>query len=350
MAALIAVVDPFGEGRLTEAIASGALRLGFHDNWQIADLQAGGTPSRDPEQVVLPTPFQQAEELGAGAFRFIVGWNTALSLRRRSELDPLRQRLRVHDHGRLPPGGGGDGRRRRGALPRLRASDPPRPATPSTAPGRRRAMTTASPSTYAPKADTRAYAARWKAFIANLASRMPEALAIEIWNEPNARQYWGFCEVSPGRYATLVRQAQGALRSAKLANPEIAPDMAVAVAGLSPVGENTNADADIFDWRAYLAALVDAGVTDPTATPGTADDVSTVVATHPYLRPEDCANDPEVEPADAVEAQIDQARELVGDVPIWITEVGASTSGNFDGDCRAAADVADQAASSSTSS
>src|SRR5918996_966253 len=51
----------------------------------------------------------------------------------------------------------------------------------------------------------------WKDFVARAALEFPDALAVQIWNEPNSEEYWGGCDVDPARYVQLVELARQAL-------------------------------------------------------------------------------------------------------------------------------------------
>jgi hypothetical protein len=73
-----------------------------------------------------------------------------------------------------------------------------------------------------------AFDSAWQRFIKELISRMPAAVGIEVWNEPNWDLAWS-PKADPERYADLVSLADGAAAQ----TPEDPP---VLFAGLYPVG------------------------------------------------------------------------------------------------------------------
>jgi hypothetical protein len=73
-----------------------------------------------------------------------------------------------------------------------------------------------------------AFDSAWQRFIKELISRMPAAVGIEVWNEPNWDLAWS-PQADPERYADLVSLADGAAA-------ETPQDPPVLFAGLYPVG------------------------------------------------------------------------------------------------------------------
>ena len=171
------------------------------------------------------------------------------------------RRLRRRRRGRvgaLPAGLRGDDRRRHQAdRDARRRSQRRRPARGS-ALRRRRHAPAGHASPPSPEHD-----GQWQDFVARAAQEFPEALAFQIWNEPNAEDYWGGCEVDPARYLELVDLARQAL----------GPEHDIVSAGLNPA---VDAPAGV-EWTSYLESLVDGGLF--------ADGRAQFLAVHPYPRP-----------------------------------------------------------------
>jgi beta-xylosidase len=116
--------------------------------------------------------------------------------------------------------------------------------------------------------------------------------AIKFWNEPNNASHWDF-HIDPGwtEFATMIRLAAGAVRA-------LAPDLRLVLGGLSPIDPE------------FVLLLGRQGVLDQLD----------VIALHGF-------------PLDWNHWQINDwpkkiaEIEAVTDLPIWVTEVGASTFG-----------------------
>jgi hypothetical protein len=145
----------------------------------------------------------------------------------------------------------------------------------------------------------------WAHFVAAVAQRYPLAAAIEVWNEPNTRGFFAG-GVDPARYTELLGSAWQAVKS-------VAPHMPVLGGALAPVmSEETSASS--YGLRPFLRAMYQDGAR------GLMDGISI----HPY---------PQDRPDGGVYEAIDAAletRDDAGDgVPLWLTEVGASTTGGY---------------------
>jgi hypothetical protein len=68
------------------------------------------------------------------------------------------------------------------------------------------------------------YDADWAQFLKDVVARYPEALAIEVWNEPNLNQYW-LPLANAGRYEQILQEAYSAVKS-------VDPSMTVISAGM----------------------------------------------------------------------------------------------------------------------
>lgn len=127
-------------------------------------------------------------------------------------------------------------------------------------------------------------------------------LAWQIWNEPNARTWWG-PRPKPGEYATLLR------RSSRTIHAED-PEATVLTAGI--VARPTNRDS--IKGPEFTRRLF--------ASRGTAEAIDGV-AYHPYAAT-----------VGAVRRQLVGIHEVLGDsgvkAPLWVTEVGWGTEGPAD--------------------
>ncbi len=99
--------------------------------------------------------------------------------------------------------------------------------------------------TYAP---AKAYDGDWARFVRALASRYPNALGLEVWNEPNALHFFA-PKVDSARYTELLKEAYGAVKA-------VAPQLPVVSGGLSGVGAT---DANGMADAAFLTGMYKAG-------------------------------------------------------------------------------------------
>jgi hypothetical protein len=99
--------------------------------------------------------------------------------------------------------------------------------------------------TYAP---AKANDGDWTRFVRALAARYPNALGLEVWNEPNAVHFFA-PKVDPARYTELLKEAYGAVKA-------VAPQLPVVSGGLSGVGAN---DANALADATFLAGMYKAG-------------------------------------------------------------------------------------------
>ncbi len=144
------------------------------------------------------------------------------------------------------------------------------------------------------------YMSYWSRFVAEATRRYPQALAIEVWNEPNDPMFWG-PDASAPAYMELLRVAHQAIKSVNVWMP-------VATAGLNPYA---HLPADGANWEQMLNRMYTQG----------AGSVSDILGLHPY---------PKSDPVTAsVIAQFDAAKAIRNSVgisdPIWVTEIGLST-------------------------
>jgi len=149
------------------------------------------------------------------------------------------------------------------------------------------------------------------AFAATVAQRYPEAIGIEVWNEPNIPNFWR-PEPNIGQYRELLAKTADAVH-------ESGSELPVAMAGPSPTTrEQVEEDPQKIEFVEFIEGVMGG--------PG-APDVD-AVATHPYSllqRGKD--------PIDASIRLFDEAaaaaEEAAPEKPVWVTEVGLTTAGQF---------------------
>lgn len=150
----------------------------------------------------------------------------------------------------------------------------------------------------------RIYDADWARFVSEVARRYPLAAGIEIWNEPNLALFFHPAP-DPQRYTELLRVAYAAVK-------RVAPGMPVIGGALAPAmaGEGTQ----VMELRRFLRTMYMSGAR------GVMDGISV----HPYPNGRGQAG-----VYDAIDATIETRDSARDTVPLWLTEVGASTSGGY---------------------
>lgn len=147
-------------------------------------------------------------------------------------------------------------------------------------------------------------------FTAEVAERYPEALGIEVWNEPNIPNFW-----KPAPDPELYREA---LAAAAEAVDEAGSDVPVLMAGPSPTTPDVAAeDPTKLEFTQFIRDVMsgpDAPAVD-------------AIALHPYsLFQEGDAVDESIE---LYEQGVATAEEVAPGVPIWVTEIGLTTEGQY---------------------
>ena len=153
--------------------------------------------------------------------------------------------------------------------------------------------------TYAP---AKAYDADWARFVRALASRYPNALGLEVWNEPNALHFFA-PRVDPARYTELLKEAYGAVNA-------VAPQLPVVSGGLSGIeASDANGVAD----ATFLSGMYRAG----------ARSAMDAIGYHSYP-----GNHPLLGDFYAGMDRVRSTRNANSDnrKPIWVTEFGISTA------------------------
>lgn len=144
------------------------------------------------------------------------------------------------------------------------------------------------------------YDKQWQAFVKAAVSRYRNVRAIEIWNEPNLARFWS-PGADPVRYATMLREAHDAVRSARSSVPVLS-------GGIYPVATaNGNVKAASFLGQIYKTA-------GASAFEG--------IGSHPYVY--------KAPYVDGMKSRLDALRTVRDQnadsaTPLWITEAGIAT-------------------------
>lgn len=146
--------------------------------------------------------------------------------------------------------------------------------------------------------------ADYQQMIRLLTRRYPQAVAIEVGNEPNLSWAWAG-GLDPARYTELLKSAYRAVKS-------VDPAMPVISGGLAAALTDRSSD-DAIGLRPFLQAMYDHGAK------GYMDGISI----HPYPSGVDFAASFEAL------SLVKETRTANGDsVPLWVTEFGQTTTGN----------------------
>jgi hypothetical protein len=144
----------------------------------------------------------------------------------------------------------------------------------------------------------------WRDVVTKLVTRYPQMAGLEIWNEPNLAQFWKG-GIDPAYYSQLVVEAHNAARAAGSSVP---------ILGGSLSGYPGPDTATAMNSRNFLKAMYAAGVK------GSMDGISL----HPY------AQDVDLWRVFRVLTDTRDVRDANHDnVPLWITEMGMTTTGTY---------------------
>jgi hypothetical protein len=152
----------------------------------------------------------------------------------------------------------------------------------------------------------------WQTFVRHVATRYPQALGIEVMNEPNLPLFWGGCKTRNDAdvYGELLGRAYEAVKAEN-------PEMPVVTAGMAPNKDPVG----------YLRRVFAYAKAHPASNGGLPWDA---VAVHAYRTKADL--DAGLGFADSASHQLEviRAAEAAEQVegPLWVTEVGASTVAN----------------------
>lgn len=143
----------------------------------------------------------------------------------------------------------------------------------------------------------------WREFVALVARRYPQALAFEIWNEPNLKVFW---KPRPDvqRYSQLLSQAYSTIKS-------VSPSATVISGGFADPSDTTTGDISLGD---FTRGVYERG----------GKDYMDGIGFHPYGA---------ILTTEIVERAFRRVREVrdsFGDQakPLWATEFGLTTTGN----------------------
>ncbi len=224
--------------------------------------------------------------LGASSQRFVIDWRLA-------EPRPPRGAHRYRFE-RFDPMYRAD--LRRGVRPLLVALNAPRWAAD---PG-------SSSAPFVNNPPAAGHIADWQAFLRAVAYRYPEALGIEIWNEPNLATFWGGgseTRPDPDRYTELLRAGYAAVKSVSRRLPVIGGALAANQLA-SPRGNIPAREFADSMFADGAAAYMDG------------------ISLHPY------PGTGGVRQTLAGLEQVEQARDEAGAAtPLWVSEVGVTTTG-----------------------
>ena len=156
--------------------------------------------------------------------------------------------------------------------------------------------------------------------------RYADPAGIEVWNEPNAQEFWGGCDP---RFGDEVRRYARVLHAAAAGVSDSRTGVDVVTAGLHS-GENDEPGKHVLVWERYLPGLFEAWESEGFGRLGRAVDA---VGIHPYRADRFRGGRGLATPGKIVRNarhQLDRARAILdrwrGAAPIWVTEVGVSTS------------------------
>jgi hypothetical protein len=159
------------------------------------------------------------------------------------------------------------------------------------------------------------YDQQWIAYVKALVARYPQAIGIEIWNEPNLTSQW-WPAADPYRYTALLHEAYTAVKS-------VAPTMPVISGGLL-LGDGYLSGGPGFTDQKFLTEMYQAG----------AAQWMDALGVHVYPADPASPGHPEVWDPSAMQrwlAAIAAVRSGAGApaAPIWVTEMGVSTATQF---------------------
>jgi hypothetical protein len=149
---------------------------------------------------------------------------------------------------------------------------------------------------------TPAHDGDWRAFITRLAERYPRSAGIEVWNEPNLVTFWQ-PRPSPARYEELLAEAYAAVK-------RVAPSLPVVSGGL---GDGPPQRAGDIPLHGYLQSMLADGAASH----------MDALGIHPYPAGSDeSAFIAAMRDAQSLLSQYGRPR-----LPVWITEIGLTTTG-----------------------
>jgi polysaccharide biosynthesis protein PslG len=152
----------------------------------------------------------------------------------------------------------------------------------------------------------------WAEFVGLVAQRYPQALALEIWNEPNLSHFW-YPRPKPSRYADVLSTAAQGINAAN-------PAMPVLSAGLVPTRHESKSK---LGFKRFLKRVYKEG----------AAQLADGIGFHPYPAFWQRSTPRVVAKLDALMGSVRSIMSSFGEPgkDIWVTEVGLSTTGRPNG-------------------
>jgi Cellulase (glycosyl hydrolase family 5) len=177
--------------------------------------------------------------------------------------------------------------------------------------------------------------AAWRTFVRQVADRYGDQLeAIEVWNEENTDNYWGYCDPNVGgveAYLQILNTAGRGINDAAT-NGSRSDALVPIILGSPFPAVNPNTHQDV--WDEYLADVFDDW--SSSLDQATRDDI-VAVGLHPYRTSADYHATPAKLPFESAVAQVSRAKTVEAGhgshhKPIWVTEVGTTTVRGKDDD------------------
>jgi polysaccharide biosynthesis protein PslG len=152
----------------------------------------------------------------------------------------------------------------------------------------------------------------WKEFAGLVAHRYPEALAIEIWNEPNLTRFW-YPRPKPRRYAEVLRTAAEGIHAANSAMPVLLAGMVL----------TRHKNENKLGFKRFLRRVYKSG----------GGQVADGIAFHPFPAFWRRSIPRVLGKLEALMASLRAIMSRFGEVDkeVWVTEMGLSTTGRPNG-------------------
>ncbi len=148
-------------------------------------------------------------------------------------------------------------------------------------------------------------------FVAQVAQHYPDSLGIEVWNEPNIPNFWR-PKPDPQLYRKLLAAAADAVHASGSKVPVVA-------AGPSPTtADQVAKDPDKIGFVPFIKEVMKGP---------DAPDVD-AIGLHPYSLLQ-VGKDPVTESIKLYDQGKEAAAAVAPDVPVWVTEVGLTTAGQY---------------------
>jgi polysaccharide biosynthesis protein PslG len=149
----------------------------------------------------------------------------------------------------------------------------------------------------------------WAEFVGLVAQRYPQALAIEIWNEPNLSHFW-YPRPKPARYSEVLRTAAESIHAAN-------PAMPVLSGGLVPTRHESRSK---LGFKRFLKRVYKSG----------AAQLTDGIGFHPYPAFWQRSTPRVLAKLESLMGSVRGIMSSFGEASkdVWVTEVGLSTTGH----------------------